>query len=80
MKYIWRVCLTNKDGERLLDTLVGEQFFPENTVVAQPKEGVRKQMQHLAQDIGPSLADIKAIIVHFCKGKKLIGYHMPLKL
>ena len=37
-------------------------------------------MKDLAQDIGPSLADVKAVIAHFCAGKKLIGYHMPLKL
>ena len=75
-----RVTICGPNGERLLDTLVGEQNMPPDTVVAAPREGIRKQMLNLAQEIGPSLTDVRAVFMHFARGKSLIGYHMPLKL
>ena len=48
--------------------------------MAAPKEGLRKQLNSLASDIGPTIHDIRAVIAYFSKGKALIGYHMPLKL
>ena len=79
-KHIARICLVTPSGDRLLDTLVGQQDLPEGAVVAAPKEGLRKQLNSLAADIGPSIHDIRAVITYFSKGKALVGYHMPLKL
>lgn len=80
LKYMTRVTIVTANGERLLDTLVGEQAMPHDVVLAAPRDGIRKQMLNLAKDIGPSLTDIRAVFMHFARGKSLCGYHMPLKL
>lgn len=69
IKFINRLVLVNEKGDRLLDTLVGAQTLPEGTVVAEPREGTKKRLKNLAQDVGPSLHDIRKVISHLIKGK-----------
>ena len=80
LKYVMRACLTNQDGDRLLDTLIAPPEMPKGVTITQPKEGIKKRMIGLAKEIGPSIKDVSHVICHFVKGKMLTGYHVPMKL
>jgi hypothetical protein len=80
LKYVMRACLTNQDGDRLLDTLIAPPDLPKGVNVTQPKEGIKKRMIGLAKEIGPTVKDVAHVICHFVKGKMLTGYHVPMKL
>lgn len=78
-KAVTRVVLLNDKGQRTLDTLVCPVKLkePEKYVL---KDGLKSQLFKLAQTRGPSITEVIKVMNHIIKDKKLVGYHLPMKL
>ena len=79
-KIISRVVLVTDSGQRVLDTLVSSQDqvpAGEKVVV---KDGLKTKLHLLADARGPKLQECIDVITFLIRGKKLVGYHLPMKL
>ena len=41
---------------------------------------MKRKLLSLALDIGPNIEDVKQVILHLIANKKLVGYHLIMKL
>ena len=62
-----------------MDTLVAPEKLPEGEKIV-TKEGLKTQLVKLGETKGPSLAIVKELIIDLIKDKKVVGYHLPIKL
>lgn len=44
------------------------------------KDQLKRKLLSLALDVGPNIEDIKQVILHLIANKKLVGYHLIMKL
>jgi len=79
IKCVNRVVLVNHKGDRVLDTLVRPEEFPEGCTV-NVRDGIKKKFIKLAAEIGPTLDQVAEVIAYLVKDKPLVGYHLPMKL
>ena len=80
IKCIGRVCLVNEAGERPLDTLVAPETYSDPSVRVRMKEGLKTKLFELAKAKGPSMQDVREAVKYFLNNKKVVGYHLPMKL
>lgn len=79
VKGVTRVVLVNERGQRVLDSLVRPVELPgEEKYVA--KAGIKVQLLELAKARGPAIGDVTAAINYIIRDKKLVAYHLPLKM
>ncbi len=44
------------------------------------KDQLKRKLLSLAFDIGPNIEDVKQVILHMIANKKVVGYHLIMKL
>ena len=74
-KNLFRVCLVNEQGERILDTLVQPQV-PDVPCKGGSKQALLKYATLKAEKYEVVKERVKSLI----KGKSLVAYHLPQKL
>lgn len=79
IRYINRVVLVNDRGDRVLDTLVRQNKYPEHCKL-NIKDGLKQKMFRLAEDLAPSLETVAEVIANIVKDKPVAGYHLTMKL
>ena len=77
-KCIYRVVLVNQHGDRILDSLIKPTLSEE--VIMKNKDQLKRKLLSLALDVGPNIEDVKQVILHLIANKKLVGYHLIMKL
>ena len=49
-------------------------------VINKNKDQLKRKLLSLALDVGPNIEDVKQVILHLIANKKLVGYHLIMKL
>lgn len=84
-RVITRVVLVTENGDRVLDTLVSPPTMLKDCSTAAKqrlvfKDQVKTKMVALASEVGPQISDITKVLVKLLEGKKVVAYHLPIRL
>ena len=80
LKSIARVCLVDFEGVRVLDTLVAPEPFSDPSVKLVMKDGIKRKLYELAKAKAPPLQEVREALKFFIASRKVVGYHLPMKL
>lgn len=63
----------------MIDTLVCPRDLPDNEKYV-AKDGIKSQLLKFGKSRGPKLTEVLEVINFIIQDKKLVGYHLPMKL